>query len=47
MSVNRIGQNFYQNNVATNKYNKSKAGWFYAQKQEARNQIKGWERIVC
>lgn len=35
MSVNGIGQNYYQNNVSTNKYNKSKAGQFYPQKQAA------------
>ena len=35
MSVNGIGQNFYQNNVSTNKYNRSKAGQFYPQKQAA------------
>ena len=35
MSVNGIGQNYYQNNVTVNKYNKSKAGQFYPQKQAA------------
>ena len=35
MSVNGIGQNYYHNNVSTNKYNKSKAGQFYLQKQAA------------
>ena len=35
MSINGIGQNYYQNNVSTNKYNKSKAGQFYTQKQAA------------
>lgn len=35
MSVNGIGQNFYQNNVSTNKYNRSRAGQFYPQKQAA------------
>ena len=35
MSVNGIGQNYYQNNISTNKYNSSKAGQFYLQKQAA------------
>ena len=35
MSVNGIGQNYYQNNVLTNKYNKSKVGQFYPQEQAA------------
>ena len=35
MSVNGIGQNYYQNNVSTNTYNKSKAGQFYPQQQAA------------
>ena len=35
MSINGIGQNYYQNNVSTNKYNRSRAGQFYQQKQEA------------
>ena len=35
MSVNGIGQNYYQNNVSTNKYNRSRAGQFYPQKQAA------------
>ena len=35
MSVNGIGQNFYQNNVSTNKYNRSRTGQFYPQKQAA------------
>ena len=35
MSVNGIGQNYYQNNISTNKYNRSKAGQFYQQKQAA------------
>ena len=34
MSVNGIGHNYYQNNVATNKHNKSRVGQFYPQKQE-------------
>ena len=34
MSVNGIGHNYYQNNVATNKHNKSRGGQFYPQKQE-------------
>ena len=33
MSINGIGQNYYQNNVLTNKYNRSKAGQFYPQEQ--------------
>ena len=35
MSINGIGQNYYQNNVSTNKYNRSKVGQFYPQKQAA------------
>ena len=35
MSVNGIGQNYYQNNVSASKYNKSRAGQFYPQKQAA------------
>ena len=35
MSVNGIGQNYYQNNVSTNTYNKSRAGKFYPQQQAA------------
>lgn len=35
MSVNGIGQNYYQNNVSMNKYNKSRAGQFCQQKQAA------------
>ena len=36
MSVNGIGQSFYQNNAATtNKYNKSNAGLFYQHKRAA------------
>lgn len=35
MSVNGIGYNYYQSNVTTNKYNKSKVGQFYRQKQAA------------
>ena len=35
MSVKGIGQNYYQNSVSTNKYNRSKAGQFYLQKQVA------------
>lgn len=35
MSVNGIGQNYYQNNVSANKYNRSRAGQFYPQKQAA------------
>lgn len=34
MSVSGIGQNYYQNNVSTNKHNKSRVGQFYPQKQE-------------
>ena len=33
MSVNGIGQNYYQNNVSTNKHNRSRVGQFYPQKQ--------------
>ena len=35
MSINGIGQNYYQNNVSTNRYNKSRTGQFYPQKQAA------------
>lgn len=35
MSVNGIGQNYYQNYMSTNKYNRSKAGQFFQQKQAA------------
>lgn len=35
MSVNGIGQNYYQSYISTNKYNRSKAGQFYPQKQAA------------
>ena len=35
MSVNGIGQNYYQNNIATPKYNRSRAGQFCPQKQAA------------
>ena len=35
MSVNGIGQNYYQNNVSANKYNRSRAGQFYPQRQVA------------
>lgn len=35
MSVNGIGQNYYQNNVSMNKYNKSRAGQFCQEKQAA------------
>ena len=34
MSVSGIGQNYYQNNAATNKHNKSRVGQFSPQKQE-------------
>ncbi len=35
MSISGIGQNYYQNNVSTNKHNKSRVGQFYPQKQAA------------
>ena len=35
MSINGIGQNYYQNYISTNKYNRSKAGQFYHQKLAA------------
>lgn len=35
MSINGIGQNYYQNNVTANNYSKSRAGRFYQQKQAA------------
>ena len=34
MSVNGIGHNYYQNNVAADRHNKSRVGQFYPQKQE-------------
>lgn len=34
MSVNGIGHNYYQNNTAANKHNKSRVGQLYPQKQE-------------
>ncbi len=34
MSVNGIGYNYYQSNVATDRHNKSRVGQFYPQKQE-------------
>ena len=34
MSVNGIGYNYYQNNVAADRHNKSRVGQFYPQKQE-------------
>ena len=34
MSVSGIGHNYYQNNVATKKHNKSRGRQFYPQKQE-------------
>ena len=34
MSVSGIGQNYYQNNAATNKHNKNRVGQFSPQKQE-------------
>ena len=34
MSVNGIGENYYPNNAATNKHNKSRVGQLYPQKQE-------------
>lgn len=33
MSINGIGQNYYQNNIMTKNYNKSRAGRFYQQEQ--------------
>ena len=35
MSINGIGQNYYQNNTLTNKQNRSNAGQFYLKKQAA------------
>ncbi|WP_300811272.1 hypothetical protein [uncultured Acetatifactor sp.] len=35
MSVNGIGQNYYQNNVSANEYNRSRTGQFYPQKRVA------------
>ena len=35
MNVNGIGQNYYQSNVSANRYNRSRAGQFYPQKQAA------------
>ena len=34
MSVNGIGYNYYQSNVAADRHNKSRGGQFYPQKQE-------------
>ena len=34
MSVSGIGHNYYQNNVAADRHNKSRVGQFYPQKQE-------------
>ena len=34
MSVNGIGHNYYRNNVAADRHNKSRVGQFYPQKQE-------------
>ena len=34
MSVNGIGYNYYQSNVAADRHNKSRVGQFYPQKQE-------------
>ena len=39
MSVNGIGQNYYQNDIPTNKYNRSKARQFYSQKQVAEESV--------
>lgn len=39
MSINGIGQNHYQNIVSTNKYNRSKTGQFYPQKQTAETSV--------
>ena len=44
MNVNGIGQNDYQNNVSTNKYNRSRAGQFYPQKQAAEESAPGGAR---
>ena len=33
MAISGIGQNYYQNNVSANKYNRSRAGQFCPQKQ--------------
>ncbi len=39
MSINGIEQNYYQNNISTNKYNRSKVGQFYPQKQAAEESV--------
>ena len=44
MSISGIGQNYYQNNVLTNKYNKSIAGRFCPQKQAAEASAPGGTR---
>lgn len=47
MSVNGIGYNFYQNNVSTNKYNRSKDGQFYLQKQAAEAADSTGTEVLC
>uniref|UniRef100_UPI003220694D hypothetical protein n=1 Tax=uncultured Phocaeicola sp. TaxID=990718 RepID=UPI003220694D len=44
MSISGIGQNYYQNNVSTNRYNRSRAGQFYPQKQAAEESAPGSAR---
>ena len=44
MNVNGIGQNYYQNNVSANRYNRSRAGQFYPQKQAAEESAPGSAR---
>lgn len=39
MSVNGIGQNYYQNNVSMNQYNRTRAGQSYPQKQAAEESV--------
>ena len=44
MNVNGIGQNYYQNNVSTTRYNRSRAGQFCPQKQAAEESAPGGAR---
>lgn len=48
MSINGIGQNYYQNNVSSSKYNRSKSGQFCPQKQAAEaSASEGTRQNVC
>ncbi len=39
MSVNEIGQNYYQNYISTNKYNRNRDGQFYPRKQTSEESV--------